>query len=201
MLCEQVTVDTMDVRSQDQRIMENAVQAAEQLLHSLLSSKRRLSSVDVIADPSARSYTPPKKKTRTQQKKEVRFAEDKRVHVIKTTEDDDFPNRRWYQEHDYKRIKQENAATLIAISKANGKITTIDATAHCVRGLEVQISVLVLQMPYGNRQKKVVRSVLSLQQIQRKMQIQDAIALREMSLIISKQDKLKAWKIATIDAY
>ena len=197
MICEHATVDALGV----QRMMENAAQAAEQLLNSLLSSKRRLSCVNAIADPCARSCTPPTKRSRTQQKKAVRFAEVKRIHVIKATEDDDFPSRRWYQEHDYKRIKQENADTLIAISKANGIITTVDAAVHCVRGLEVQIGVLVLQMPYGNRQKKVVRSVLSLQQIQRNMQIQDVTALREMSLITSKQDKLKAWKIATIDAY
>jgi hypothetical protein len=198
MMREQLSIDVIGLQSREQQIMKNSMEVAEELLQSLLSTKRCLSSV---TSTCILPCCPPTKKTRTQQKKAVRFTEDKIIRVLKATEDDSFPNRRWYQEQDYKRIKQENRDTLMAISKANGKITTIDPDEHCARGLELQISVLVLQLPLGNRQRKVVQSVLSMQQIQRKMKTQDAIALREMSLIISKQDKLKAWKTAAVDAY
>jgi hypothetical protein len=200
-MCVQATVDLLDVQSQDQQIIESGIQTAEQLLHSLLVGKRRLTLDDGTRD-CTRSCPPPTKKRRTpKEKKSVRFSEEKRVHSIDVTTEDGFLCHRWYQQDDYTRIKQENRDTLAAISRANGKITTIDATEFCVRGLELQISVLLLQMPFNNRQKKVVRSVLRLQQVQRKMQTQDTQAIREMSRIISMQDKLKAWKIASIDAY
>ena len=57
------------------------------------------------------------------------------------------------------RFKQENWATISALYKANGKISSIDAREFCVRGLELQIGVLLLKIP-ADRQKKVVQSVL-----------------------------------------
>lgn len=182
-----------------QQNMEDGVDAAEQLMNALLSKKRPLSFESTVCD-SRQFVVRKKKRPALQLSKAVRFAKEKRVHAMRETDDDDFPNCCWYQEQDYERIKQDNRETLVALSKANGKIATIDATEHCIRGLEVHINVLLLQIPFGNHQRKVVQSVLSLQQTQRKMQSHDAVALREMSLIISKQDKLKAWKVATIDA-
>lgn len=196
----QATTNVLDVRSQ--QIMEAGVKAAEQLLQSFFAPKHPLS-FDYASTRDRGDLvtsTPPMKKRCTVRQKSVRFATEKRVHVLELKGDYDFPSRRWYQEDDYKRIKQENLDTLIAISHANGKVTTMDATEFCIRGLEQQINTLLLQMPL-NRQKKVVQSVLCLQQVQRNMQAQDEKAIREMSRIISKHDKLKAWKIATMDAY
>lgn len=178
-------------------MMDDGFQAAEQLVVSLLAKKRRLSTQTA---PGRRSSLPPlPAKKRRIHEKTVRFAENdlsiKYIHETKETEEES----RWYQKHEYTKIKEENSRTLLAFSKASGQSALLDESEYCLRGLEKQISILVFQIPYRNRQKKVVRSVLSLQQIQRSMQRRDSAALREMSLIVSKQDNLQAIQIASMD--
>jgi hypothetical protein len=177
--------------------IDDGFQAAEQLVISLLAKSSRLS----LQPASRRSSLPhlPSKKRRIIGKT-VSFADnDLSVHYIDETNETNEVCYRWYQKHEYKKIKEENSRTLLAFSKASAQSAMLDETEYCLRGLEKQISVLVFQIPYRNRQKKVVRSVLNLQQIQRSMKRRDSAALREMSLIVSKQDNLLAIKTASMD--
>jgi hypothetical protein len=183
----------------DLTMIENGIQAAEQLVHALLLRKRRLSlqpATNVFMLPSSLSA-----KKRRIRNKSVRFSEVPCVHVIEETDDSDLTHDRWYRKHEYNKIKEGNHKTLVAFIKANAQSKTLDEMEHCLLGLERQISILVLRMPYRNRQKKVVRSVLCLQQIQRNMKSLDAAALREMSLIVSKQDEMQALRNAMIDSH
>jgi hypothetical protein len=178
-------------------MMDDGFQAAEQLVISLLAKKRRLS----IQQASRRSLLPPlQAKKRRVSGKAVKFADSHlSVHYLNELKGTDESHFRWYQKHEYNKIKEENSRTLLAFSKAGAQNAMLDETEYCLRGLEKQISVLVFQIPYRNRQKKVVRSVLNLQQIQRSMKRRDSAALREMSLIVSKQDNLQAIKNASMD--
>jgi hypothetical protein len=199
-------------------IIDSSIQVAEGLVHALLGVKRRLSFSSSsnsdggnFAPLSIQSCQWPllqqecqtnlnKKRRLLKSKKTVKFSDKKCVHIVESADDiKGSLNERWYQEDEYQRIKDEYLRTLIAYTKANMQITELDESEHCLRGLETQISILILRMPYRNRQKKVVKSVLSLQQVQKSMKQQDSAALREMSLIVSKQDNLKAIKNASAD--
>lgn len=183
-------------RSQDDNLLDEGMREAELLLQSIMGAKRRISNnVQVM-------FAPPIKRRRSfHQRKTVRFAQADTVRTIADSSDeDDALLQCWYQKHEYRRIKEDNNETLRAIARAYGKISDIDASEHCIRGLELLIRVYILQLPHDNRQKKVVQSVLSLQQSQKKLQQNDSTALREMSLIVSKPDKLKAWRTAILDA-
>lgn len=200
-------------------IIDSSIQVAEGLVHALLGVKRRLSfsSTNVVGHNYMATSVPPcqwpilqqelpsnvnKKRRMSKAKKSVKFSDKKRVHFVENGDDiRESLHERWYQENEYQRIKDEYLRTLVAYTKANMKVEELDESEHCIRGLETQISILILRMPYRNRQKKVVKSVLSLQQVQKSMKQQDSAALREMSLIVSKQDNLKAIKNASVDDY
>lgn len=189
------------------------LQAAEELVHALLGVKRRLSlsSSNAIGTnyprpcqwptlPQERHTTASKKRRLLKDKKKVRFSDEKSLHIVENNDDiKESLRERWYQEEEYQRIKDDYLKTLVAYTKVNMKTAELDESEHCIRGLETQISILILRMPYRNRQKKVVKSVLHLQLIQKSMKQPDTAALREMSLIVSKQDNLKAIKIASGD--
>lgn len=177
-------------------MIEHGFQAAEQLVNSLLTNRRRLSE-----QTKTKSLSLPRPaKRRRLHGKTVRFSDkDQSVHVLDETKEPDELFFRWYQKDEYTKIKEENSRTLLAFSKASTLCATLDETKYCLRGLEKQISTLVFQIPYRSRQKKVVRSVLSLQQIQRSMQRRDSAALREMSLIVSNQDNRQAIQYASMD--
>jgi hypothetical protein len=198
-------------------IIDSSIQVAEGLVHALLGVKRRLSSSscnDVGHNCIATSISPclwpilqqelpsnvNKRRRMSKVKKVVKFSDKKRVHIVESGDDiRETLHERWYHETDYQRIKDEYLRTLVAYTKANMQIAELDESEHCLRGLETQISILILRMPYRNRQKKVVKSVLSLQQVQKSLKQQDSAALREMSLIVSNQDNVKAIKNASAD--
>lgn len=135
------------------------------------------------------------KKPRVDQ--QVRFSADVRVHDFEQRPED--MENLWYSKDDYQRIKQQNQDTISAVQQANGRVQSMDVNEYCVRGLEVQIAYHLLQIP-ADRQKRVVISVLTMQQVQRKLKQPNEQVLRETSKHVSTQDKLKAWKIASIDA-
>jgi hypothetical protein len=197
-------IDSFDqVNMDDMTLIESGLQAAEGLVQALLGAKRRLScqttnNAGVFAPYHCTADAQPLKRQR-HSTKSVRFSNTKRVHIIDLADYTKSIQQRWYQEDDYSRIKADYLTTLVAYTKANMQIQNLDETEHCIKGLEAQISILILRMPYRNRQKKVVKSVLSLQQIQRTMQRSDTAALREMSMIVSKQDNIKALKNASTD--
>jgi len=189
----------------DNQIEESLTIAEE--LSSLLATKRRRQEVEehvkpdvagTAADSKAFSHPDPDRlpaKKKQRKKKTVSFAENQ----VKTFEVEDQTNS-WYHERDYQRIKQENRDTLIAIARAKGKLGDIDANSYCIRGLELQIGITLLNMAPYARQKTVVKGVLGLQEQQRSNHCIDVDALREISRSVSMQDKFKAWRSATIDA-
>jgi hypothetical protein len=164
--------------------------ALAQELSSLLAAKRPRP-VDCHFGERA-----PRKAKKKRVEKTVRFAEDQ-VRVFEV----EGGNVGWYHEQDYQRIKQENRDTLIAIARAKGKLVDIDADCYCIRGLELQVGITLLNtVPYA-RQKMVVKRVLDLQEEQRSQNISDTDALREMSRSLSTEDKFKAWRTASVDAF
>jgi hypothetical protein len=194
--------------------LEYSLQAAKELTDLIIMRKRArsvpipsiISAEKALLVPVEASFAPRPKKRRTAPKKTVSFSEKPTVIEINIPVDEF--STRWYIEEDYQRIKQENRNTLIKLSQVNGKLGTMDASEFCIRGLEVHINVLLLQIP-ADRQKKVVESVLATQTGLRSdckngkkplCQLEFATALRESSRNISKLDKLKAWRTATIDA-
>jgi hypothetical protein len=200
------------------RAIDSSIQVAEGLVHALLGVKRRLSSssssnvnVGNFTSASMQSSQWPilpqerqtdviKRRRLVKAKNTVKFSDRKSVHIVENADDiQETLHERWYQEDEYQRIKDDYIRTLIAYTKANMKISELDESEHCLTGLETQISILILRMPYRNRQKKVVKSVLSLQQVQKSMKQHDSAALREMSLIVSKQDNVKAIKKASAE--
>jgi hypothetical protein len=184
--------------NEDHLLLDEGTQEAELLLQSILCTKRRISTASVVRENQSMVLARPSKRHRTQcNNKTVKFAADTTVCIFDVQDEVDDCENRWYQQHEYQRIKEENWETLRALSGVGGKITDIDAAKYCLRGLELQVRVLLLQLPFDNRQKKVVESVLSMQ---RKSGRNDYAALREMSLVISKSDKLKAWRTAMVDA-
>jgi hypothetical protein len=203
------SVNTMNVNLPDFSMIEDSIQAAEGLVNALIGAKRRFSvpsnvgNSDSLLSPMQWSLPQQQqqstKRCRLRSKQSVNFSDEQTVHIIEAVNDTTSVRGRWYQEDEYKAIKDEYLSTLVAYTKVNMQIAELDETRHCLQGLETQISILILRMPYRNRQKKVVKSVLSLQQVQRTMKQQDCAALREMSLIVSKQDVLKARNNATPD--
>jgi hypothetical protein len=192
-----MSTSAVGVRMETFKLFEDGLHAAEQLVNSLICVKRRFSFSTQSSHSSCR-HSWPVKKRRLQ--KSVQFSEDKSVHIVEMPQDRKAIDHRWYQEDEYKKIKEENHKTLEAYTRVLGCTKALDESEYCLLGLETQISILILRMPYRNRQKKVVRSVLNLQQIQRNMKAHDAAALREMSLIISNQDRMKALKVASTDS-
>jgi len=178
-------------------LIEETLSVAEELSSTLARKRRRDNRKIVAGEDAAASCQGQSEPRKKRPKKNVRFAQDE-VKVFELEEVRD--SSCWYREHDYARIKSENCETLIAIARAKGKLGTIDATSYCVRGLEVQIGITLLNMKPYAQQKMIVKRVLDLQQVQRNQQRSDDNALREMSRSISMHDKLKAWRTATIDA-
>jgi hypothetical protein len=197
-MCQQAASVAAARGNEDHLLLDEGTQEAELLLQSILCTKRRISTASVVRENQSMVLTRPSKRNRTQcNNKTVKFAADTTVCIFDVQDEVDDCENRWYQQHEYQRIKEENWETLRALSGVGGKITDIDAAKYCLRGLELQVRVLLLQLPFDNRQKKVVESVLSMQ---RKSGRNDYAALREMSLVISKSDKLKAWRTAMVDA-
>jgi hypothetical protein len=211
-------------------MIESGIQVAEDLVHAIVGVKRRLSfqsSTTMTAAAAAANGSGAATTTllhrhhnqslvvKTQKlssvnkrrrlvhkpKKSVRFSDVNHMRTIERLDEISTLEENWYQENEYKQIKEEFLKTLVLYMKSNMKMDDIDETKHCIRGLETQINILILRMPYRNRQKKVVKSVLNLQQIQRTMkQNVDSNALREMSLIVSKQDSIMALTNASKDS-
>ena len=132
-------------------------------------------------------------------KKAVRFDEDHNsVHYRHASREDLFNT--WLQQNDYHLIREENRATLKALNKAKGNISHLDATQLCVRGLEEQISVYLFNSS-RDRQRKFVKIILVQYKFQRKCGFWNPDSLCMLSASLSKQDRAKALKIATIDAF
>lgn len=191
-MCEGQEERVANKRKRRDTMLKDGVLEANLLFHSILRKKQVFSSSNNIE----RCRMPVKKRNIQRLNKEVRFANKASFRIV----EDYIPDHCWYQEHDYKRMKEEIGQTLVAVSKASGEIKNVDATEHCVRGIELQVRLVLLRLPHDHRQKKVVQAVLDGQQKQRVSKTNDSDGLREMSVVISTQDKLKAWRAASIDA-
>jgi hypothetical protein len=140
-------------------------------------------------------YAPNKK--RRLWKKTVRFCDDKNTVVYRHLSNEDL-KRAWMNQDDYKAIRQENRNTLVALKKVMGKLHILDSE-YCIRGLETFISILIFG---ADRKKnlKIARVVLNEQNIQRASGISDPTTLTAVSMILSRESRIKALQSASFDA-
>jgi hypothetical protein len=139
-------------------------------------------------------YTPSKK--RRLSKKTVRFCEDKNTVVYRHLSSEDL-KRAWMNQDDYKSIRRDNRNTIVALKKVMGKLHILDSD-YCIRGLETFISILI----FGTDRKKnvkIVRLILNEQNIQRASGVFDPETLTAVSMILSRESRIKALKSASFD--
>jgi hypothetical protein len=140
-------------------------------------------------------YAPNKK--RRLSKKTVQFCEDKNTVVYRHLSNEDL-KQAWMNQDDYKVIRQENRNTIVALNKVMGKLHILDSE-YCIRGLETFISILI----FGTDRKKnlkIVRVILNEQNIQRASGIFDPTTLTAVSMILSRESRIKALHSASFDA-
>jgi hypothetical protein len=140
-------------------------------------------------------YAPSKK--RRLSKKTVRFCDDKNTVVYRHLSNEDL-KRAWMNQDDYKSIRLENRKTIVALKKVMGKLHILDSE-YCIRGLETFISILI----FGTDRKKnvkIVRLILNEQNIQRASGIFDPETVAAVSMILSRESRIKALKSASFDA-
>ena len=140
-------------------------------------------------------YAPNKK--RRLSKKTVQFCEDKNTVVYRHLSNEDL-KQAWMNQDDYKAIRQENRNTIVALKKVMGKLHILDSE-YCIRGLETFISVFLFGT---DREKnlKIARVILNEQNIQRASGIFDPTTLTAVSMILSRESRIKALQSASFDA-
>jgi len=131
-------------------------------------------------------------------KPSVRFVEDKNTVRIRPASSEDL-NNAWLHQADYDRIREETRSTILAVIKAEGNISSLDATQACVRGLEQYICVYVYN---GNpkKQREFSRNICNQYRAQRKMGVSDPESLSLLSSVLSRADQMNALQLASIDA-
>jgi hypothetical protein len=139
----------------------------------------------------------PNKKRRLS-KKTVRFCDDDKNTVVYRHLSIEDLKRAWMNQDDYKTIRQENRNTIVALKKVMGKFHNLDSK-YCIRGLETFISILVFGT---DRQKnvKIARVILDEQKIQRASGISDPTTLNAVSMILSRDSRIRALQHASYDA-
>jgi hypothetical protein len=140
----------------------------------------------------------PNKKRRLA-KKTVRFGgDDKNTVVYRHLSDEDL-DRAWIHRDGYQAIRQENRNTISALMKVYGSFRELDDTQYCIRGLETAISVLIFRT---DREKnlKIVRGILREQNIQRASGLFDPTTLTAVSMIMTRDSRIKALRRASSDA-
>jgi hypothetical protein len=139
-------------------------------------------------------YAPNKK--RRLSKKTVRFCEDKNIVVYRHLSNEDL-KRAWMNQDDYKAIRLENRNTIVALKKVMGKLHILDSE-YCIRGLETFISILI----FGTDRKKnlkIVRLIVNEHNRQRAAGIFDPATLTTLSMILSRESRIKALASASFD--
>jgi hypothetical protein len=139
----------------------------------------------------------PNKKRRLS-KKTVRFCDDDKNTVAYRHLSIEDLKRAWMNQDDYKTIRQENRKTIVALKKVMGKFHNLDSQ-YCIRGLETFISILIFGT---DRQKnvKITRVILDEQNIQRASGISDPTTLNAVSMILTRDSRVKALQSASYDA-
>jgi len=147
--------------------------------------------------------------------KSVRFADAQCNHVIEPDRDltDDELRDRWLQPSDYGAIRENNVLTIIAVKHYDVKISSLDSEKYCIRGLESAICRFLFrgtkeeQHQYQQRtQRNIAKNIVRLHRSQRSHGYDGIDAesaaeeLREMSTLLTQQDRDRAQHAATIDA-
>jgi hypothetical protein len=141
-------------------------------------------------------YAPNKK--RRISKKTVRFCDDDKNTVVYRHLSDEDLKRAWMNQDEYKAIRHENRNTIVALKKVMGKLHVLDSK-YCIRGLETFISILIFGTDRG-KNLKIVRVILNEQNIQRASGVFDPTTLTAVSMILSRDSRIKALQRASFDA-
>lgn len=178
-----------------------ALALARQVVSSHHSVRKRLfEDVDVEADGVHSKRRCSQQPLRT--RKHVRFDNNNDREKLFETFDDS--TLLWYQEEDYKRIREEARATVLALEskhilgEVNDIAAVLDASEYCLRGLENVVAQLLYRV-MRQRSKKVVNAVLCQQEMQRQNGQKNVEAIRLSSSIMSLSDRRKAWTRAQRD--
>ena len=182
------------------------------------NNEKRMLDGNVDTDGAAVVVSPsrPFKKRRVllfQKKKSVCFQEDKNTIVLIERAPQDLQNS-WLSQDDYKTIGQGNKETLIAITRAKGDLSYLNADRICPRGLEEYISQLLFPSDSSdsncsssrstttdNRVRKYVHMVLMQAQFQRKCGVNDPESLGRFAAYLSRDSCRKALRMAKMDSY
>jgi hypothetical protein len=137
------------------------------------------------------------RKITTKAKRSVRFSNTNTVTTRPINSQQELRTM-WYEDEEYDSFQQECRVTVAAIKKANGKLSTLDPTEYCVRGLEQFLSAKQME----SRQKKAKRytAVMMRQQyVQRRTGRSDPTKLKALSEMFSKQAGQRAYLRGVID--
>lgn len=188
-----------EIASQDTIVLSRLLAMTwSESLKSFKLMQKRIGHGDDTLEECVQS--PPRKRSRLSSPppKRVSFAEDRNTinHHDYSTED---IQRSWLGDDEYQAIRAENKATILTIKSANCSLGELDASKICLRGLEEQVSIVIFRA-CRTRQKKFVERILKRQFIQRKMGISEPDAIGSLSFAMSKNDRSRALKAASIDA-
>lgn len=150
-----------------------------------------------IATPVIRKTLPIKvKQTTTKAKRSVRFSN---LNAVTTRPISEHELRTmWYEDKEYSSFTKECRSTVAAVKKAKGKLSTLDPTEYCVRGLEQFLS--AKQMVSRKKKAKRYFDVMMRQQyVQKRTGRNDPSRLKALSEMFSKQAGQRAYLRGVID--
>lgn len=105
----------------------------------------------------------------------------------------------WYQREDFLSFHMEQLQTIHALKKAQGDLSYLDPSKHCLRGLERKISA-----GYGrerrSQQTEIINMVLEAQTEQREKGVRDPEGIKKLSSVFSRVSRDRAVEMAALDA-
>jgi hypothetical protein len=172
----------------------------------LIAAKKRLD-IQFIRENSRNFQSMPTKRRKIANKKCVRFldkANNSKSKKFITTyirpELDVDCKICWIQSHEYRELRKENMQVLMEFQKVKGRFTEMDVQKFCLRGLEKLATAYVFGACY-NKSRWGPKRVVEFQKAQKQMGINDPESLREIAESFSKEDQIKAWKMALVDSF
>lgn len=161
---------------------------------SIIFAKRK-SAFKIRIDSLRGRGVVPVRKSKAASKKRVRFG-DRQVLFRHVPEEE--LQQSWYQSNEYDAFKSESKITLAALKQAHGNVTQLDASKHCLRGLEAHVSLSILKL----RQmmiRSTVQIVLDQQKVQRSHGVSDPNMIGAVSMMFSKQARQRALSFGALD--
>jgi hypothetical protein len=106
----------------------------------------------------------------------------------------------WLDHEAYDEIKRDNFQTLKAVLRAHGRISQLDTTRHCARGLEGAIAAIVFSNKAYHTQKTFQKVILREQdELRRTGRVDATHALCALSVCHSMRDRTRAIRLAEMD--